>query len=255
MDRTHVLATSHMDRHAAYVGLSRHRERVDLHWSADQVGSRERLARVLGRERLKDTSLDYGFGRTEAEREIPAESRESVRAYAERRGLVPESEIVLHERQAAVSLERAASAPRRSKFAGLKLNTASMGPVRTRQPSELPTGRQWSRRCRARWGSLPRRRRMPHGWCGRSCRCCRTSRQPWRRVWWRSRRHGQGSDPLRCGGDAHRATWTDHRGGRGCGRTRGRDSRARHRTAVAFLSTERRSLKIVRRPRTKGFPS
>ena len=62
VDRTHVLATSHMDRHAAYVGLSRHRERVDLHWSADQVGSRERLARVLGRERLKDTSLDYGFG-------------------------------------------------------------------------------------------------------------------------------------------------------------------------------------------------
>ena len=31
------------------------------------VGSRERLTRVLGRERLKDTSLDYGFGRTEAE--------------------------------------------------------------------------------------------------------------------------------------------------------------------------------------------
>ena len=61
VDRTHVLATSHMDRHAAYVGLSRHRERVDLHWSADEVGSRERLTRVLGRERLKDTSLDYGF--------------------------------------------------------------------------------------------------------------------------------------------------------------------------------------------------
>ena len=40
VDRTHVLATSHMDRHAAYVGLSRHRERVDLHWSEDQVGSR-----------------------------------------------------------------------------------------------------------------------------------------------------------------------------------------------------------------------
>jgi ATP-dependent exoDNAse (exonuclease V) alpha subunit len=39
VDRTHVLATSHMDRHASYVGLTRHRERVDLHWSADQVGS------------------------------------------------------------------------------------------------------------------------------------------------------------------------------------------------------------------------
>ena len=98
VDRTHVLASSHMDRHAAYVGLSRHRERVDLHWSEDQVGSRERLTRVLGRERLKDTSLDYGFARTEAEPEIRREpTTNSVRAYAERRGLVPESEIVLRE--------------------------------------------------------------------------------------------------------------------------------------------------------------
>jgi hypothetical protein len=43
VDRAHVLASSHMDRHVAYVGLTRHRERVDLHWSEDQVGSRERL--------------------------------------------------------------------------------------------------------------------------------------------------------------------------------------------------------------------
>jgi ATP-dependent exoDNAse (exonuclease V) alpha subunit len=75
VDRAHVLATSHMDRHVAYVGLTRHRERVDLHWSEDQVGSRERLTRVLGRERLKDTSLDYGSARTEAKQEIRGESR------------------------------------------------------------------------------------------------------------------------------------------------------------------------------------
>ena len=68
VDRAHVLATSHMDRHVAYVGLTRHRERVDLHWSEDQMGSRSRLARVLSRERLKDTSLDYSSARTEAER-------------------------------------------------------------------------------------------------------------------------------------------------------------------------------------------
>ena len=69
VDRAHVLATSHMDRHVAYVGLTRHRERVDLHWSEDQVGSHSRLTRVLSRERLKDTSLDYSSARTEAERE------------------------------------------------------------------------------------------------------------------------------------------------------------------------------------------
>jgi hypothetical protein len=120
VDRTHVLATSHMDRHAAYVGLSRHRERVDLHWSTDQVGSRERLARVLGRERLKDTSLDYGLTGTEAEPEIRMESRDSVQAYAERRGLVPESEIVLRDRPAETQ-HVAPTQPRRGMFAGLKL--------------------------------------------------------------------------------------------------------------------------------------
>ncbi len=126
VDRTHVLATSHMDRHAAYVGLSRHRERVDLHWSTDQVGSRERLAVVLGRERRKDTSLDYGFARTEAEPELLAEARDSMRAYAKRRGLVspdgraPESEIVL--RGPPVEGPRGEPArPRRGMFTGLKL--------------------------------------------------------------------------------------------------------------------------------------
>jgi Ti-type conjugative transfer relaxase TraA len=136
VDRTHVLATSHIDRHAAYVGLSRHRDRVDLHWSADQVGSRERLARVLGRERLKDTSLDYGVAGTKAEPEIPVESRDSTRAYAERRGLVPESEIVVRERPAEVPGAEP-TRPRRGLFAGLKLDAdhTAATPARTATPA------------------------------------------------------------------------------------------------------------------------
>jgi Ti-type conjugative transfer relaxase TraA len=132
VDRTHVLATSHMDRHAAYVGLSRHRERVDVHWNAEELGSRERLALVLGRERLKDTSLDYGLAEgTEAEPEVRgAAAAGSARAYAERRGLVPESEIVL--REPAVEVARGEPArPRRGMFAGLKLEAgrAEAGPA------------------------------------------------------------------------------------------------------------------------------
>ncbi|HEY2738804.1 MAG TPA: hypothetical protein VGK45_10390, partial [Thermoanaerobaculia bacterium] len=122
-------------RHAAYVGLSRHRERVDLHWSEDQVGSRERLTRVLGRERLKDTSLDYGFARTEVEPEIRRESAaDSVRAYAERRGLVPESEIVLREHQAEPPHAEPAR-PRRGMFTGLKLEA---GPVAATPDPAVP---------------------------------------------------------------------------------------------------------------------
>jgi hypothetical protein len=138
VDRAHVLASSHMDRHVAYVGLTRHRERVDLHWSEDQVGSRERLTRVLGRERLKDTSLDYGAARTEVEQEIRGGSRESARAYAERRGLVPESEIVLRERAAEVPRAEPTRL-RRGLFAGLKLGTSSAEAVPSRAASSTPT--------------------------------------------------------------------------------------------------------------------
>ena len=56
VDWAHVLALDHMDRHAAYVALTRHRDGVALHWSAEALGNRAGLERILGRERLKDTS-------------------------------------------------------------------------------------------------------------------------------------------------------------------------------------------------------
>jgi hypothetical protein len=68
VDRAHVLATSGMDRHAAYVALSRHRGGVDLHYGHDDFADRDRLARTLSRERAKDMASDY------------------VAAFAERRG-------------------------------------------------------------------------------------------------------------------------------------------------------------------------
>ena len=80
VDRAHVLASAHMDRHAAYVALTRHRDGVALHYGRDEFSDGRQLARALGRERAKDTTLDYGQG------------------FAERRGLDPlrpESEIVV----------------------------------------------------------------------------------------------------------------------------------------------------------------
>jgi hypothetical protein len=108
VDRAHVLATRGMDRHAAYVGLSRHRDGVTLHWSRDEIGSRDGLDVRLGRERLKDTSLDYMAVPLEAVAQPKAGQGASRKqnaaayhtsAYAERRGLVPESEIIFRERQ------------------------------------------------------------------------------------------------------------------------------------------------------------
>jgi len=61
VDRTFVLGSELFNRHVAYVGLSRHREVVDLYWSKDQFRDFNHLISVFERERLKDLSLDYGI--------------------------------------------------------------------------------------------------------------------------------------------------------------------------------------------------
>ncbi len=104
VDRAHVLATAGMDRHMAYVALTRHRDGVALHWSVDELGSREGLTRTLGRERLKDTSLDYGDSQDAVAAAGPEDAAATTQAFAERRGLhplVPVSRIVLHAGQVA----------------------------------------------------------------------------------------------------------------------------------------------------------
>ena len=182
VDRAHVLATSHMDRHAAYVGLSRHRERVDLHWSADQVGSRERLTRVLGRERLKDTSLDYGLarngGRTGDSGGVGADS---VRAYAERRGL------------GARERDRAARAP--GGDAARRTRPAAAGHVRRaeaggwpgrRQPSAVPPAltereREADRLVSVGGGLCAGLVGRRSGCARPGCRCCHIRPRRWRR--------------------------------------------------------------------------
>lgn len=82
VDWAHVVATPGMDRHLAYVALSRHRHGIALHWSREGLASQEGLANRLGRERAKDTTLDYG----ESEAGLCA-------AYAERRGLRPAAPV------------------------------------------------------------------------------------------------------------------------------------------------------------------
>lgn len=153
VDRAHVLASQHMDRHAAYVALTRHRDGVVLHYGRDAFADAGRLARGLGRERAKDTTLDYET------------------AFAERRGLDPlrpVSEIVLapehrveldqgQEGQKArvlpgqePSVEPPASAPQRSKFAGLRLGAGRSAaerapelekPILPEVPSQRPETR------------------------------------------------------------------------------------------------------------------
>ena len=114
VDRAHVLASAHLDRHAAYVGLTRHREGVELHWAREDLRDRAGLDRVLSRERAKDTTLDYQAG------------------FAERRGIVPRSEILVSTRTMERETARPSSTAQRSPFAGLKL-----GAERAVRPGDL----------------------------------------------------------------------------------------------------------------------
>jgi Ti-type conjugative transfer relaxase TraA len=117
VDHGHLLASDGLDRHAAYVGMSRHRETLAVHYGADDFKDREQLTHTLGRERAKDTTLDYGD------------------AFAERRGLV-RSEI----RVAPEMAKPAGRAP--SRFAGFKPKPAADLQVAARlagrEPSPAP---------------------------------------------------------------------------------------------------------------------
>ena len=60
VDRTHLLASKYCDAHAAYVGMTRHRQSADLFWSKEEFPKQQDLVDTLSRDRAKDISLDYG---------------------------------------------------------------------------------------------------------------------------------------------------------------------------------------------------
>ena len=59
VDRSHVLATPGLDRHATYVALSRHRTEVSLHYGQDDFAAPTDLTASLSRNRAKDMASDY----------------------------------------------------------------------------------------------------------------------------------------------------------------------------------------------------
>jgi hypothetical protein len=95
LDRVHVLATPGLDRHGAYVALSRHRDHVALHYGKTDFADRERLAERLSRDRSKDMARDYA-GKDQ-------------------------------DRKAELALPPASAEPerKRGRFAGLRLNVPS----------------------------------------------------------------------------------------------------------------------------------
>ncbi|OYX65693.1 MAG: Ti-type conjugative transfer relaxase TraA [Sphingomonadales bacterium 32-64-17] len=100
VDRAHMLATPGMDRHGSYVGMSRHRDGVQLHYGRDDFRDEARLVRTLSRERAKDMASDF-------------ERRDPTQQFAERRG------ITFRERIA--EIVKAVPDKARGMFDGLRL--------------------------------------------------------------------------------------------------------------------------------------
>jgi Ti-type conjugative transfer relaxase TraA len=85
VDQAFMLATPGMDRHLAYVGMTRHREGVEVYAGRDDFKSVEELKEKLSRARPKDSTLDYAqrrgmeavrAQRTEHERSAPRPQQE-----------------------------------------------------------------------------------------------------------------------------------------------------------------------------------
>lgn len=101
VDRSHVLATPGVDRHGAYVGMSRHRDGLALHYGRDDFKDQDRLVRTLSRDRPKDMATDYA-------------KADPARSFAEQRG------ISFRERVA--EIVRQAPEKARGMFDGLRLS-------------------------------------------------------------------------------------------------------------------------------------
>jgi hypothetical protein len=90
VDNTHVLATPGLDRHSAYVALSRHRESVHLHYGRDDFAEDQNLTKTLSRDRAKDMVSDYAKAQDQTP---PSQTPESEIQPAA--SLTPESDIKL----------------------------------------------------------------------------------------------------------------------------------------------------------------
>jgi Ti-type conjugative transfer relaxase TraA len=104
VDRSHMLATPGMDRHGAYVGMTRYRDGMALHYGRDDFKDEARLVLTLSRERTKDMASDYA-------------RVEPAREFAERRG------ISFGER--VMEIARAGAEKARGIFDGLRLSLPS----------------------------------------------------------------------------------------------------------------------------------
>jgi Ti-type conjugative transfer relaxase TraA len=129
VDRSYVLASGTMDRHLAYVAMTRHRDAAALYAGRDEFKDIDALSGRLSRAGLKETTLDYAARRGI---EQPIVVPRALQREAMRDG--PARDAVQERRPNA-------PAPKRGMFDGLSLNTRRPAPDMGRV-ADLPSSRQ-----------------------------------------------------------------------------------------------------------------
>lgn len=148
VERSYVLATPGMDRHLAYVGLTRHREGVALFAGRDDFADFDELKKRLSRARLKDITLDY----------------------ARRRGLQLDREHTSYERrlEAERELDRKLEILRREPARGLGLTVAAEREAQGRKITVYELGRELDRQLPALEGRAAQAERERGRWLERT---------------------------------------------------------------------------------------
>lgn len=124
VDRAFVIASGTMDRHLAYVAMTRHRDEARLYAGRDEFGGLEALTARLSRDGAKETTLDYAAGYADrisirSEIAVPRDRREGPARDGEgARPAEPEAARAL----SAEGPVAQAPAKKRGMFAGLKLD-------------------------------------------------------------------------------------------------------------------------------------
>lgn len=168
VDRAFVMASGTMDRHLAYVAMTRHRDEARLYAGREEFGGLEALTARLSRDGAKETTLDYAERRGIAERigvrseiEVPRDRREGpVREGERARPAEPEARGLPAEAPAAqapgkkrgmfaglkldAGRDRSAQAEARDAFAGLKLPVQGGGDGQERLSPSTPAAERGS---------------------------------------------------------------------------------------------------------------
>jgi Ti-type conjugative transfer relaxase TraA len=133
VDIVHVYGSEYMDRHLAYVALSRHKELVNLYWDKETFKDFDELKQLLSRANTKDFTLDY---LTPAAHDLPTPTHDLSRrddASYERTAEPPREPMVVESYQDIAPLAEKTVAPQSSfheqlervgRNVGLNLSTA-----------------------------------------------------------------------------------------------------------------------------------